>query len=174
MVLTLGVAGALLAPPAALADDGGSRGDSPSGTQQSSGSGRSGGNDANRTERYELRGRVVSVDPVAQTIVVTVDKANHGHRGRAHLGQTITFDVSTARIDVRDVNGDGVRDLGDVNAGDLVEVRAELPRSGALDLTQSVTAERLKDRSAGRGALGPDPGRGQQHEHRGRDGQESV
>lgn len=174
-LLTFGAVAVLTAPSAAMAHGGssgsgrGSDGQTQTGTEHStlsavgeshsggpgsgaagtnaSGSGRSGGDDSNRIERIDLRGTVVSVDPAANTIVVAVTKANHGRRGRAHVGQTITFNVSGAGLEVRDVNGDGTRDLNDIAAGDAVEVRAELPRSGTIDLTTPVVAQRLKDRS---------------------------
>jgi hypothetical protein len=117
----------------------------------------SGGNDANRTQTYNLRGTVVSVDPTAGTLVVLVKKATHGRRGRGFVNQTITFDVTAARIDVKDVNGDGSRDLSDVAQGDSIEVRADLPRSGGADLTAPVAAKRVKDRTRHDDANGTHP-----------------
>ncbi len=151
-LVSVGVAALLVAPSAAFASGGqdASQGVDDQGgaaTQEQHDSGQSGGGTLNRTERYELRGAVTAVDPSAQTVTVSIAKANHGRRGRAFVGQTITFDVSSARIDVKDTNGDGARDLGDVAVGDSIEVRAELPRSGSVDLTNPVAAQRLKDRT---------------------------
>jgi hypothetical protein len=103
-----------------------------------------------RTKVFELRGSAVSVDPSASTVVVQVKKANHGSRGRALVGQQITVDLSAARLQVADANGDGTRDINDVSAGDSVEVRLRLATSPAPDLSQPVAASRFKDRSARR------------------------
>ena len=100
-----------------------------------------------RSERYELRGSVTAVDAAAGTITVTVKKANHGRRGARLRQQTVQFDASSARLIVRDSNGDGVRDLNDVAEGDAVRVQADLPRTGSLDLTQPVTARSVQDRA---------------------------
>jgi hypothetical protein len=101
-----------------------------------------------RTERYELRGSVVAVDAGAGTVTVAVKKANHGRRGARLRQQTVQFDVSSARIVVRDVNHDGTRDLNDVAEGDAVRVQANLPRTGSLDLTQPIAARQLQDRGS--------------------------
>jgi hypothetical protein len=144
----IGVAAAMAIPAVALAHDGGSgapHGDGQSVTGASGVQGRHGG--GGRTEKFEVRGSAVSVDTTAQTVVVSVKRANHGRRGRALAGLTLTFDVSAARIQVRDVNGDGARDLADVQPGDPVEVRAELPRSSAPDLSAPIAAQRFRDRA---------------------------
>jgi hypothetical protein len=85
-----------------------------------------------RTEKYNLRGRLVSVDATAGTITVAVRKTNHGRRGRGYVGQTITFQLPA-----------GV-DLSGLQAGDRVEVFARLPRAGGVDLTQPVAALRVR------------------------------
>jgi hypothetical protein len=103
---------------------------------------------APRTEDYNLRGSVVSIDPSTDTAVVQIKKANHGRRGRALLGQQVTVDLTNARLQVADANGDGVRDIDDVSARDRVEVRLRLPKSQSPDLSQPVAASRFKDRSA--------------------------
>jgi len=79
---------------------------------------------------YVARGTVKAVDATAKTITITVadrDGATNRH-ARAWRGTDVTFDVSSARLQVRDVNGDGVRDLADVAVGDLAGVHARLPR----------------------------------------------
>jgi len=75
---------------------------------------------------YEFSGVVKSVDAQAQTVTLTVRQANRG--GRSFRRQDVTFDLSHARLVVRDVNHDGSRDLGDVAAGDRAVVLALLPR----------------------------------------------
>jgi hypothetical protein len=59
---------------------------------------------------------------------VTVKHGNSFVR-KAHLvGTDVTFDLSSARIVVRDTNSDGSRNLTDVQDGDKVVVKARLPR----------------------------------------------
>ena len=102
-----------------------------------------------QTETYNLRGTVSGVDLASNSVVVTITQANHGGRsGRALLGHSLTVDVSRARSDVADVNGDGSRDLGDVAVGDRVEVRVSLPRPLPATISGTVTAQRLRDDSA--------------------------
>jgi hypothetical protein len=101
-----------------------------------------------RTETFNLRGSVVSADATAGTVTVLVKKANHGRRGRALAGQTLTFDVSAARLSLGDANGDGTADLNDVQQGDRVEVRVRLARPLPSTLTQPIAAQRLKDRDS--------------------------
>lgn len=173
-LLTLGVAAALGMPSAALARDGGGRHSGedqtqadtqqtatetgshqeaePQETADDHGTDSAPAAHANtvaplRTERYELRGSVTAVDAAGGTITVTVKKANHGRRGARLRQQTVQFDVSSARLIVRDSNGDGVRDLNDVAEGDAVRVQADLPRTGSLDLTQPVAARSVQDRA---------------------------
>lgn len=155
-LITLGAVAALTMPSAALARDGGGRhgaddhGTDSTGTHEHAThhSAPSAGG-AVRTERYELRGKVAGVDTAAGTITVAVKKANHGRRGARLREQTVQFDVSSARLVVRDSNGDGVRDLNDVAADDAVRVQADLPRKGAIDLTQTFAARMVQDRARG-------------------------
>lgn len=78
------------------------------------------------------------------TIDVLVTHANH--HGRALDGQTITFDVSNARIRVRDVNGDGVRDLADVVVGDRVDVHSRIAKGATPDPAQPLVAKHVIDK----------------------------
>jgi hypothetical protein len=65
------------------------------------------------------------------------------HHAAGWRGQTVTFSLAGARLDVRDVNGDGQRDLADVAAGDSVRVLAMLPATlGATDV-QPFAAKRV-------------------------------
>jgi hypothetical protein len=75
---------------------------------------------------YTFKGVVASVDPVAKTVVVTVEHANR--HGRKFVGQDLTFNFGNTRLVVVDVNSDGARDLGDVSEGDQIKVRVRLPR----------------------------------------------
>ena len=58
---------------------------------------------------------------------VDVAKGNH-HVTAAGLTGVVSFDFSTAKIRVGDVNGDGAADLDDVAAGDKVVVKVKAPR----------------------------------------------
>ena len=75
---------------------------------------------------YVVAGQVVSADAAANTVVVTIRKANR--HGRVLRGTDMTFDLSAARVVVRDRNGDGQRNLADVAAGDRAAVHARLPK----------------------------------------------
>jgi hypothetical protein len=88
-----------------------------------------------------VKGKVASVD--GSVVTVTVSRANH--HGRALRGQDVQLDVTNARIRVKDVNGDGVRDAADVAAGDRVLAQVRVPRRAPLDLTQAFSARRLID-----------------------------
>lgn len=89
-----------------------------------------------------LAGTVASVDGN----VVTVNVTGGNHAGRSLTGQAVQVDVSTARLVVADVNGDGSRDISDVSAGDAVIVQAWVPRDGSA--TQPLAARRLVDQGA--------------------------
>jgi hypothetical protein len=79
---------------------------------------------------WMARGTVKAVDATAQTITISVfDKKGATNRhARDWRGTDVTFDVSDARLKVRDVNGDGERNLSDVAVGDFAKVLAKLPR----------------------------------------------
>jgi hypothetical protein len=71
------------------------------------------------------------------------------HVRRAGLvGQEVAFDLSIARVRVADVNGDGRRDAADLQEGDVVVVKALLPRRtpGAAPFA----ARQVVDQSRGR------------------------
>jgi hypothetical protein len=88
---------------------------------------------------------------------VLVKSANH--HGRALAGQTVTVDVSDARIVVRDTSGDGKRDLADVAVGDRVVVQSRIAKGATPDPAQPVVARRLVDRGAPKAEPAPeDPG----------------
>ena len=80
---------------------------------------------------YVAKGTVKAVDPTAKTLTLTVPdrKGATNHHARAWRGTDVTFDLSHARLVVRDVNGDGHRDLADVAVGDSARVLAKLPRT---------------------------------------------
>ena len=89
---------------------------------------------------YVFKGKVARV-AAASTVVVAVHKVNR--HGRALRGRDVAFDVTAAQVVVRDVNGDGRRDLADVAVGDRVQVLARLPKRLAGALSEPVAAKGL-------------------------------
>ena len=71
-----------------------------------------------------VRGSVDSND--GTTMAVTVDKAS-GH-ARACKGETVSFDVSSARFHTADNDASGEADAADFSLGDEVKVRAKAAR----------------------------------------------
>jgi len=61
--------------------------------------------------------------------MVEVNRGNAHVRKGGFVGETVEFDLSDARIVVRDTNLDGKRDVEDVEEGDWVLVKARLPRT---------------------------------------------
>ncbi len=80
---------------------------------------------------------------------VDVTRGNSRVRKGGFIGETVTFDFSNARILVGDTNGDGEQNLDDVETGDLVLVKARLPRTGPGE--QPFAAVRLIDKTHNRG-----------------------
>jgi hypothetical protein len=76
---------------------------------------------------------------------VEVKAGNSRVRKGGYVGQTVAFDLSAARILVGDTNGDGQRNLDDVETGDWVLVKARLPRTDPGD--QPFDAKRLTDQT---------------------------
>jgi hypothetical protein len=62
---------------------------------------------------------------------VTVKGGNSHVRKAGFVGQDVQFDLTGAKVVVRDTNGDGHRNASDLMDGDRVVVTARLPRSGA-------------------------------------------
>jgi hypothetical protein len=76
---------------------------------------------------------------------VDVARGNAHVRGAGLVGQTVQFDLSSARLVVGDTNGDQVVDLSDVATGDAVVVKARLPRRSPV--TSPVAARQLVDQT---------------------------
>ncbi len=76
---------------------------------------------------------------------VEVTSGNAHVRKAGLVGQTVTFDLSNARIVVADTNGDTKQNLEDVKAGDKVLVKAMLPRTNPG--SQPFAAKRLVDQT---------------------------
>jgi hypothetical protein len=79
---------------------------------------------------WVARGTIKAVDATAETLTISVPdvRGATNRHARAWRGEDVTFDVSDARLRVRDVNGDGERNLADVAIGDVAKVLAKLPR----------------------------------------------
>jgi hypothetical protein len=59
---------------------------------------------------------------------VSVIQGNRHARRAGLVGTTVAFDLSAARVRVADINGDGMRNAADLQQGDVVVVKARLPR----------------------------------------------
>ncbi len=94
-----------------------------------------------KTATYVFKGTVAGKGDGTQLQVAVV----HGNsKGKKFKGQTLTFDLSKAKLKVADVNGDSKRDLADVAVGDRVVVQAKLP-VGAVDASQALPARHVND-----------------------------
>jgi len=86
---------------------------------------------------------------------VSVVQGNRHVRRAGLLGREVTFDFSTARVRVADVNGDGVRNSADLQEGDIVVVKARLPRgtpgNAPFMARKVVDQTRGRERSRGHG-----------------------
>lgn len=98
----------------------------------------------NPTVTYTFKATVVSVDAAAGTAVAKVAKTNH--HGRFARNTTVTFDLTTAKIAVADVNADGAATLADVAGGDKVLVQARLAKRSP-ELGGAVVARKLVDQT---------------------------
>jgi hypothetical protein len=76
---------------------------------------------------------------------VSVERGNNHVRKADLVGQDVQFDLDGAKLTVADTNGDGAKDLSDVQPGDSVVVMARLPKSDPGD--QPLEAKRLVDQS---------------------------
>ena len=131
-LVVLGATAALALPAAAVAK----------GHAGEHGKGAEHGQKAPKMRALNVRGEVTAVGD--GTVDVLVKGANH--HGKALRGQTVTVDVSDARIRVRDVNGDGVRDLADVAVGDRVLVQSRIAKGSQPDPAQPLVAKRMVDK----------------------------
>ena len=121
-----------------------------------------------KTRALNIKGTVAAVGDGTVDVLVT----SSNRHGRALKGQTVTVDVSNARIVVRDVNDDGERNLADVAAGDRVLVQSRIAKGAAPDPAQPVVAKRLVDKGAPQVEPAPeDPGTG---DDEGDDGEDEV
>ena len=77
--------------------------------------------------------------------LVEIKAGNSRVRKGGFVGETVSFDLSTARIVVADTNADGTTDLNDVVTGDTVVVKAMLPKGEPG--SQPFAAKRLVDQT---------------------------
>ncbi len=138
-VAAIGAILALGAAPAALAErpaDPGAQGNGQGGGQGKSGEhGKSG----TKTVKYVFKGTFDGTSAVA------VDHGNAHVKRAGLIGETVSFDLTTAKVSVTDANASGTADLADVAANDRVVVKARLPRKqpGA----QPFTAKQIVDQT---------------------------
>lgn len=93
-----------------------------------------------KVQTYEFKGLVAAVADGSVQVQVL-----HGNsRGKKFKGQTLTFDLSKAKVKVADVNNDGKRDLADVAVGDRVMVQAKV--AGPIDPAKPVLARHFLDK----------------------------
>lgn len=132
LIAALGVA-ALAVPSAALAGQGENHG------HAGDGQGNANGHSMTHDVAYVFRGTYEGNSTVA------VAHGNARVREDGLVGQTVVFDLTATRITSADTNGDGTTDLGDVQAGDKVLVKAMLPKSDPG--SQPFAAKRLVDQT---------------------------
>jgi hypothetical protein len=77
---------------------------------------------------------------------VSVKHGNNHVRKAGLIGQTVTFDLTGAKLVVVDTNHDGSKTTADITDGDKVVVKARLPRKDPG--TQPFKAKMLIDQSA--------------------------
>ena len=155
-LVVLGTAAALAVPAAALAKQGGN------------GNGKGHGPDRAAVKGPKARtvifkGLVASVDGS----LVTVDVKRGNSRGRKFAGQQLVLDLADARVSVRDVNGDGTRDAGDIAAGDRFVAQVKVPRGTAIDPESAIATRRFVDAGP---VPPPDPDEGDEPESEPSDG----
>ena len=88
--------------------------------------------DAQHLKGYKARGLVVATTPTTVTVCVGTAKKSTSKRAVAWRGMPVVFDVTALKLKVRDIDGDGSKDLEDVQTGDRVKVAAKLPQDLSL------------------------------------------
>lgn len=111
--------------------------------------GKANGRNKTHAVAYVFKGLYAGEGTTADEGLVEVMHGNSRVRKGGFIGETVSFDLSNARIVVADVNGDGQRNLEDVATGDRVVVIARLPRKDPG--SQPFVARRLIDQTHRRG-----------------------
>jgi hypothetical protein len=84
---------------------------------------------------------------------VAVQSGNAHVRKGGFVGQSVSFDVASAKVVVADTNGDSQRDVADVKDGDLVLVQARVARKTRYaapaegETAEALVARKLIDRT---------------------------
>ncbi len=76
---------------------------------------------------------------------VLVAKGNGPAKKAGLVGETVTLDLSRAKIVADDVNADGIRNVDDVQVGDKVVVKVKAPRGTTAEDT--LVARQLVDQT---------------------------
>lgn len=141
-VAALSVAALVACPAGAMAKNSNSGGKAGKGSERVKDvGGKKGGKPKKpKVVTYQFKGLVAAVGD--GTVQVTVNGGNS--KAKKLKGQTLTFDVTKAKVKVADVNNDGKRDLADVAAGDRVNVQAKV--AGPLDAAAPVAARHFVDK----------------------------
>jgi hypothetical protein len=113
-------ASALLLPSAALAGNGHGKGAEKHVKKDKSA--KTHGKKGPKTVQFVFKGTFTAPG------TVTVTSGNAHVRKGGFVGQAVTFDFSSAKLVVDDVNGDGVKDIADVADGDKVKVQARVAK----------------------------------------------
>jgi hypothetical protein len=91
---------------------------------------------ASRPRPWNVQGLVTAKDDTT----VTVKVRRSSRFPRVLRGREFVYDMSEARVLVRDVNGDGEQNLADVSVGDRAQIKARLPRRQVLESGQAIPA----------------------------------
>jgi hypothetical protein len=103
------------------------------------------GNHGNPVVTYVFKGTYNGSGAYTATSSVHVNRGNHFVKRQGLVGQDVSFDLTNAKVVVADTNGDGSRDLADVNVGDKVVVKARLRKKDPGD--QPFNGRQLVDQS---------------------------
>jgi hypothetical protein len=125
-LVALGVT-ALAIPAGAIADHGATHGKAKGHAKNGKAKGHANGKGKAHAVGYLFKGFYAGDN------MVDVKRGNAHVRKGGYIGETVEFDLSDARIVVRDTDGDGKRAIEDVEEGDWVLVKARLPRKDAGD-----------------------------------------
>lgn len=127
---------ALAVPTAAVAHSGKGKGPGAGQEQTSTTEDAPGKSKGKSKSKGKAKGKSKAKKPVAYVFkgtykgdgVVAVTSGNAHTRKAGLVGKDVSFDLSSAKVNVADTNGDGKSDASDVKVGDKVVVQAKLPR----------------------------------------------
>jgi hypothetical protein len=99
-------------------------------------------NASNGLAGYKAKGIVVANSGSTLTVCVGTGKKATNKRARAWQGGPVVFNIAQARLNVKDLNGDGSRNAADVLVGSRVKVGAKLPK--VLTASGPFVAQKVK------------------------------